>query len=83
MASFLQWGMTIATANPDIIVSPTVAIILGTIIFFCGIAEVIIDLLYLENHTLDVQRKGFYLPTDANLNVGVVIGGLVGHVTES
>lgn len=53
--NLLQWGMTVATAYPDIMVSPTVVIILGTVILFFGMAEVVVDILYFNDH---VQQNG-------------------------
>ena len=38
-----QWVMTVCTANADMIISPTVIIALGTIVFIFSILEAAID----------------------------------------
>ena len=43
-----QWIMTVCTANADMIISPTVIIALGTIVFIFSILEAAID--YWELH---------------------------------
>lgn len=43
-----QWIMTVITANADMIISPTVIIALGTIVFIFSILEAAID--YWELH---------------------------------
>ena len=42
--NILQWGMVLY-ANQDAIIVPTVMIVLGTLSFLFGIAEVVIDII--------------------------------------
>lgn len=38
-----QWVMTVCTANADIVISPTIVIALGTIVFVFSMLEAAID----------------------------------------
>ena len=51
-----QWIMTVCTANADMIISPTVIIALGTIVFIFSILEVAID--YWELHERPDGHRG-------------------------
>lgn len=51
-----RWIMTVCTANADMIISPTVIIALGTIVFIFSILEVAID--YWELHERPDGHRG-------------------------
>ena len=87
MSNFLQWGMTLYTANSDTTVSPTVVVLLGTFALLCSMTEVMIDLFYSDQadiHHIDLREDGSLYSVLKRLIVEAAMAGAAqGHLPIS
>lgn len=50
VANSCQWGMVLCAANPDVVISPPVVLALGTIAFFVGAVDIMIEFWTPDSH---------------------------------